>query len=120
MKMAPSRAQGTSSTKSKRKREQDDEETAPEAAIPAPANAETPSRKRKKRKKAKQPVDDARDAERKDGIDESIGKMDGKLLADYLAQKAKRHNKDLTAVELDDIYVPGMHAFRGRCRGSGG
>ncbi|KAL1998604.1 hypothetical protein VTN02DRAFT_5908 [Thermoascus thermophilus] len=36
--------------------------------------------------------------------------MDGRLLADYFGQKAKRHNKELTAMELNDLYVP-EHAF---------
>ncbi|CEL07786.1 hypothetical protein ASPCAL10940 [Aspergillus calidoustus] len=44
--------------------------------------------------------------ERKGGTDEAIGKMDGRLLADHFVQKAKRHNKDLTAVELSDLSVP--------------
>ncbi|KAJ0422117.1 U3-containing 90S pre-ribosomal complex subunit-domain containing protein [Aspergillus carlsbadensis] len=44
--------------------------------------------------------------ERKGGMDEAIGKMDGRLLADHFVQKAKRHNKELTAVELSDLSVP--------------
>lgn len=36
--------------------------------------------------------------------------MDGRLLADYFCQQAKRHNKELTAMELNDLYVP-EHAF---------
>ncbi|KAL4924924.1 uncharacterized protein BDV17DRAFT_284370 [Aspergillus undulatus] len=39
-------------------------------------------------------------------VDEAIGKMDGRLLADHFAQKARRHNKEITAVELDDLSVP--------------
>jgi protein CMS1 len=49
--------------------------------------------------------------ERKGGMDEAIGKMDGRLLADHFVQKAKRHNKELTAVELSDLSVPGMVLF---------
>jgi protein CMS1 len=45
--------------------------------------------------------------EKKGGIDESISKMDGRLLADYFMQKARRHNKELTVVELNDLHVPG-------------
>lgn len=45
---------------------------------------------------------------REEAFDESIGKMDGQLLADHFLQKAKRHNKDLTAVELSDMSIPGM------------
>ena len=35
--------------------------------------------------------------------------MDGRLLGDYFAQKAKRHDKELSAVELSDLSVPGMY-----------
>ncbi|KAL1995496.1 hypothetical protein VTN49DRAFT_1683 [Thermomyces lanuginosus] len=41
-----------------------------------------------------------------DDVNEAIGKMDARLIADHLLQKAKRHNKDLTAVELSDMMVP--------------
>jgi protein CMS1 len=50
--------------------------------------------------------------DREEAFDESISKMDGQLLADYFLQKAKRHNKDLTAVELSDMSVPGMYSSR--------
>lgn len=40
-----------------------------------------------------------------DDVNEAIGKMDARLIADHLLQKAKRHNKDLTAVELSDMMV---------------
>ncbi|KAL4973766.1 U3-containing 90S pre-ribosomal complex subunit-domain containing protein [Aspergillus desertorum] len=39
-------------------------------------------------------------------VNEAIGKMDTRLLADHFVQKAKRHNKELTAVELSDLSVP--------------
>lgn len=50
--------------------------------------------------------------DREEAFDESIGKMDGQLLADHFLQKAKRHNKDLTAVELSDMSIPGMFVAR--------
>lgn len=91
----------------KRPREdQDDPEGVPEKQAP-----HKESQRSKKRKKAKKASEDVDDSSKVDGIDESIGKMDGRLLADYFAQKAKRQNKELTAVELDDIYVPGMYGF---------
>lgn len=46
--------------------------------------------------------------EPKGGIDESLSQMDGRLLADLFIQKARKHKKDLTAIELNDISVPGM------------
>lgn len=91
----------------KRQREEDDfQETQPTSTSTANPPKEGPSKK-KKRKKAKKAAEDEKDADKKDGINESIGKMDGRLLADHFAQQAKRHNKELTAVELNDLYVPG-------------
>lgn len=43
-------------------------------------------------------------------IDDSIGRMDGRLLADHLAQRAKSKNTDLTPLELTDLYIPGKPA----------
>ena len=65
------------------------------------------SSKKKKRRRNKQISEDAKDDGKKDGIDESIGKMDERLLADFFAQQAKRNNEELTAVELSDLYIPG-------------
>lgn len=45
--------------------------------------------------------------EREEALDESVGKMNEQILADYFLQKTKSHNKDLTAVELSDMSVPG-------------
>ncbi|KAH8703831.1 U3-containing 90S pre-ribosomal complex subunit-domain containing protein [Talaromyces proteolyticus] len=67
-------------------------------------------KKRKEEGKAKQPSEAPKKQEREEAFDESIGKMDGQLLADHFMQKARRHNKDLTAVELSDMSVP-VHAF---------
>jgi protein CMS1 len=66
------------------------------------------SKNKQKQQKKKEQDEDPKQQERKGGIDESIGKMDGRLLADHFVQKAKRHNKELTAVELGDLSVPGM------------
>ncbi|KAJ5548766.1 Protein CMS1 [Penicillium frequentans] len=91
----------------KRKRQADDAkqdkpDTAP-AAAPA-ASADGPSKKKRKQKK-KQPQEDVNAQDRKNGIDESIGRMDGKLLADYFAQRAQKLDKELSAVELNDLSV---------------
>ncbi|OJD16897.1 hypothetical protein AJ78_02995 [Emergomyces pasteurianus Ep9510] len=96
----------------KRRREDEEDPQPPEVTAPIaiPAAADESGTKKKKRKRTKQIIEDPKDAGKKDGIDESIGKMDGPLLADFFAQQAKRHNSELTAVELDDIYIP-EHAF---------
>jgi protein CMS1 len=50
--------------------------------------------------------------QREEAVDESISKMNEQILADYFLQKAKSHNKDLTAVELSDMSVPGRFILR--------
>ncbi|PGG97319.1 hypothetical protein AJ79_09250 [Helicocarpus griseus UAMH5409] len=92
----------------KRSREEDDGAQSAKAApsTAPPASTDESGSKKKKRKRAKEIAEDPKDAGKKDGIDESIGKMDGRLLADFFAQQAKRHNSELTTVELDDVYVP--------------
>ncbi|OAX80813.1 hypothetical protein ACJ72_04844 [Emergomyces africanus] len=96
----------------KRRREDEEDSEPPKATAPTPLPATTDESgsKKKKRKRVKQIVEDPKEADKKDGIDESIGKMDGRLLADFFAQQAKRHDSELTTVELDDIYIP-EHAF---------
>ncbi|ODM18424.1 hypothetical protein SI65_06295 [Aspergillus cristatus] len=105
----------------KRKRQADEEPPTAKDTTPTTTNTNATSEsgpslkkqknkqklKEKKKLKAQQAQqDDARGEERKEGIDGSIGKMDGPLLADYFAQKAKRHNKEISAVELSDLSVP--------------
>lgn len=111
----------------KRKRQTEDSDAAPSngkttATTTTPvAAADGPSKKKQKNKqklkekkklqKAKEQGndEDGKGGQRKKGIDESIGKMDGRLLVDHFAQKAKRHNKELSAVELSDLSVPGEY-----------
>lgn len=96
----------------KRKRQADDstKQDKPEATPVVSASAEEPTKKKRKQKKSKkqQAEHDARMQDRQDGIDQSIGKMDGRLLADYFVQRAKKADKELSAVELNDMSVPGM------------
>lgn len=103
-----------------KKRKRNTEEEAKDAATPAnngttPAGPSTKKQKnklklkeKKKKQRAKEQSDDVQEGERKEGVDESIGKMDGRLLVDHFAQKAKRHNKEISAVELNDLSVPGV------------
>lgn len=104
----------------KRKRHAEDssnQKTTPEKTPSSSYNNNPEGPSKKKRKKAKNKAEklsqkqDVEDQERKGGIDESIGKMDGRLLADHFAQKARKLNKELTAVELEDIYVQGQEAL---------
>ncbi|KAJ5210392.1 hypothetical protein N7491_010199, partial [Penicillium cf. griseofulvum] len=91
----------------KRKRQADDaapKEEKPEAGKPAEGSSK--KKQKKSINKKKQAEHEEQQSTRKDGIDESIGKMDGRLLGDHFAKKAKRHEKELSAVELSDLSVP--------------
>lgn len=75
--------------------------------------------KRAKKLKTKKPKNvDNEDLSEELGLNLAIGRMDSKLLADYMAQRTKRFEPDLSMVELEDRYVPGMlyvcaiHHFR--------
>ncbi|KAJ6157336.1 Protein CMS1 [Penicillium chermesinum] len=94
--------------KRKRAAEDSTKQNKPETAPAAtPATADGPSKKKRKNKKNKKaPEQDAKSQDRKDGVDESIGKMDGRLLADYFAQRAQKLDKELSAVELNDLSIP--------------
>lgn len=92
--------------------------TTPVAAADGPSKKKQKNKQKFKEKKKLQKAkeqeqqgddEDGKGGQRKDGIDESIGKMDGRLLVDHFAQKAKRHNKELSAVELNDLSVPGEY-----------
>lgn len=65
--------------------------------------------KRAKKRKSKKPknVDDE-DLNQELGLNLAIGRMDNSLLADYMAQRTKRFEPDLSMVELEDRHVPGM------------
>lgn len=63
--------------------------------------------KRKKLKNRKKNEDDE-DIDVEAGINTAIGRMDGRLLADYVAQRTKRFGNDLSLVELEDRYLPGL------------
>ncbi|KAL8733614.1 MAG: hypothetical protein Q9166_002023 [cf. Caloplaca sp. 2 TL-2023] len=45
-------------------------------------------------------IDSAKD------INSAIGRMDSRLLADYVAQRTKRFGQDLSLVELEEMHVP--------------
>lgn len=93
----------------KRKRQADDSAASKQdKSDAAPPPADAPNKKKKNAKKNKKEQSE-QDVNRKDGVDESIGKMDGRLLADHFMQKAKKLDKELSAVELSDLSVPGEY-----------
>ena len=61
--------------------------------------------KKKKTKKSKAGDDENLDLEQ--GLNMAIGNFDGRLLADYVAQRQRRFGQDLSIVEMEDRYIPG-------------
>ena len=108
------------SVKVDKKRKRQTEESSRKDNLPQAASTDnkTPdgqSKKKQKKGKSKprqkqnlQNLEDTKRAQHENAIDESIGMMDGRLLADHLAQKAQKLNKELTAVELNDLWVSGV------------
>lgn len=135
MSAEPPKSSGLSAKVDKKRKREAEESKENKAAAPS-AGAEGPNKKRKdnknkggkndkKDKKNRKVKKDKKDkpqqnaepkdpkvTESKGSINEDIGKMDGGLLADHLMQKSKRHNKNLTSVELSDLSIPGMIALR--------
>jgi protein CMS1 len=129
MSAEPPKSSGLSAKVDKKRKREAEESKENKAAAPS-AGAEGPNKKRKdnknkggkndkKDKKNRKDKKDKKDkpqqnaepkdpkvTESKGSINEDIGKMDGGLLADHLMQKSKRHNKNLTSVELSDLSIP--------------
>jgi len=87
----------------------------PEAAIIANASKSKRKREADKAKKAKRRKESTGDndethlifEEGKGGVNTAIAKLDPQLIADYVGQKVKRFERELSAVELEDRYIPG-------------
>jgi protein CMS1 len=62
--------------------------------------------KKPKNKKAKALEEDELDIEA--GINRAFAHMDNQLLADYVAQRTRKYESDLSMIELEDKYIPGM------------
>lgn len=71
------------------------------------AESKAPLKKKKSRKT--QQSDDA-DLDLDEGINMAIGRFDNHLLADYIAQRTKRFQPDLSLVELADQQISGLCA----------
>ncbi|GES65407.1 U3-containing 90S pre-ribosomal complex subunit-domain-containing protein [Aspergillus terreus] len=124
------KSSGLSAKVDKKRKREAEESKGNKAAAPS-ASAEGPNKKKRKDNKNKGGKNDKKDkknrkdkkdkkdkpqenaepkdpkvTESKGSINEDIGKMDGGLLADHLMQKSKRHNKNLTSVELSDLSIP--------------
>ncbi|KAF8436177.1 U3-containing 90S pre-ribosomal complex subunit-domain containing protein [Terfezia claveryi] len=86
----------------------------PQATIIADASKSKRKReayKAKKAKRRKRAIEDNDEAhlifeEGKGGVNTAIAKLGPQLIADYVGQKVKRFEKELSAVELEDRYIP--------------
>ncbi|KAI9819199.1 MAG: hypothetical protein M1827_007355 [Pycnora praestabilis] len=69
----------------------------PDVQVKAPA----------KRRAARKSIDiENEDLNLEIGLNNAIGRMDSRLLADYVAQRTKRFEGDLSRVELEDKHIP--------------
>jgi protein CMS1 len=87
----------------KRKREAE-----PETSKDDKKAAKKAKRKEKKKQKAKEI--DENDLDQELGVNHSFERMDGQLLADYINARTRLYGKDLSSVELEDKFIPGMHS----------
>jgi protein CMS1 len=62
--------------------------------------------KKTKSKKAKPTAEDELDIEA--GLNNAFSHMDSQLLADYMAQRTRKFEGDLSSIELEDKFIPGM------------
>lgn len=65
----------------------------------------------KKSKSKKGKADEGDELDTDAGINQAFSHMDSQLLADYVAQRTKKYESDLSQVELEDKYVPGLFEF---------
>ena len=65
------------------------------------------SAKKEKNKKSKAVFDDA-DLDMELGVNKAFSHMDSQLLADYLAQRTRMYEKDLSSIEWEEKYLPGV------------
>jgi protein CMS1 len=81
---------------SKKRKRAPDQDQAPKKAT-----------KKAKDKKANPTGDGALDTEA--GINIAFSHMDSQLLADYIAQRTRKYESDLSSIELEDKYLPSGH-----------
>lgn len=81
-----------------------------EGAIDSKKEKKKAKRKQKKQAKAKNIDEDDLDQEL--GVNHAFEHMDGQLVADYVNARTRLYGKDLSSVELEDKFIPGMSSFR--------
>lgn len=85
----------TPKSASKKRKRGDSEQVAKKAA------------KKTKSKKAKSTAEDELDIGA--GLNNAFSHMDSQLLADYMAQRTRKFESDLSSIELEDKFIPGMN-----------
>jgi len=68
--------------------------------------------KKMKSKKAKSTAEDELDIEA--GLNNAFSHMDSQLLADYMAQRTRKFESDLSSIELEDKFIPSMKVIHNR------
>ncbi|TVY57570.1 Protein CMS1 [Lachnellula cervina] len=85
-------------TSKKRKRNPTKETSAGEAPVG--------KKKKKPKSKSKAKVIEEDEFDLEAGINKAFSHMDSQLLADYVAQRTRRYESDLSSIELEDKYIP--------------
>jgi protein CMS1 len=61
-----------------------------------------------KKSKSKKNVVEEDELDIDKGINRAFSHMDNQLLADYIAQRTRKYESDLSSIELEDKYIPGI------------
>lgn len=70
--------------------------------------------KRKQKKKAKAKAIDEDDLDQELGVNHAFERMDSQLLADYINARTRHYQKELSTVELEELFIPSkMDLLRG-------
>jgi protein CMS1 len=69
----------------------------------------TKKAKRKEKKKLRVKDIDEDDLDQKLGVNHAFERMDSQLLADYVNARTRLYGKDLSTVELEEMFLPGMY-----------
>ncbi|KAI9754441.1 MAG: hypothetical protein M4579_004709 [Chaenotheca gracillima] len=72
----------------------------------ADETSEPAQKKRKRRKGKKEQGSGEGTLDLEAGVDTAFAKMDSRFLADFMAQRTKRYEGDLSIVELEDKQIP--------------
>ncbi len=66
------------------------------------------AKKAAKKTKSKKNAVDEDELDIEVGINKAFSHMDNQLLADYIAQRTRKYESDLSSIELEDKHIPGI------------